>query len=99
MKRHAVVVGKFVALALLGVLRFVAYVVLSLFGRLVMGLAKFATGVGMLLFVFCLFFRPDMATPMWAGAGLAIGGMVVIVAYLGALRLVAPAGSVILTDV
>lgn len=99
MKGNAIVVGKFAALALLGVLRFVTYVMLRLAGGIVQPLASLGTGMGLLLFLFCFFLRRDLTTPMWAGAGLAAASMAVLVLYQGALQLVAPAGSVIVSDV
>jgi hypothetical protein len=79
--------------------RFVLYVLLVLLGRVLQPIANFAIVVGLMIFLFCLFLRPDMALPMWAGAGLAVAATVVSVFYEAALRLVAPADVVIVHEV
>lgn len=83
----------------IGVLRFVLYVLLLLLGRVLRPVAGFLIGVGLLIFLFCLFFRPDMTLPMWAGAGIAVAATVVSVLYEAALRLIAPADVVIVHEV
>lgn len=88
-----------VAKCLIEVLRFTLYVLLLLLGRVLQPVANFAIGVGLLIFLFCLFLRPDMTLPMLAGAGLSVAATVVSVFYEAALRLVAPANVVIVRDV
>lgn len=84
---------------LIGVIRFVLYVLLLLLGRVLRPVAGFLIGVGLLIFLFCLLFRPDITLPMWAGAGLAVAATVVSVFYEAALRLVAPPDVVIVHEV
>jgi hypothetical protein len=94
-KKIALAVGR----GLLQVLRFSLYVLLLLIGRVLRPIASAATIVGLIIFLFCLVFRRDMATPMWAGAALSASAVVVTVFYEALLRLVAPAGVVIISDV
>lgn len=88
-----------IAKGLIRVVRFVLYVLLLLLGRVLQPIANFAISVGLLIFLFCLFVRPDMTLPMWAGAGLALAATVVSVFYETALSLVAPADVVIVREV
>jgi hypothetical protein len=87
-----------VARILLTVLRHLLYVFLLLARRLVRPIADLAIASGLILFLFCLFVRRDMAIPMWAGAGLAGTAMCVSVFYDAALRLVAPDDVVIVSE-
>ena len=84
---------------LLATLRFILYVLLLLVGRVLRPIANAATVVGLILFLFCLVFRRDMVTPMWAGAGLAFCAVAVNILYDALLRLVAPEGVVIISEV
>jgi hypothetical protein len=84
---------------LIGIIRFVLYVLLLVLGRVLQPIANLAIGVGLLIFLFCLFVRPDMTLPMWAGAGLAVVATIVSVFYEAALSLVAPADVVIVREV
>lgn len=84
---------------LIAAVRFSLYVLLLLLGRVLQPIANLAIVVGLLVFLFCLFVRPDLTLPMWAGAGLAVAATVVSVFYEAALSLVAPAGVVIVRDV
>jgi hypothetical protein len=83
---------------LLKALRFALYVFLLLLGRVLLPVANFATLIGIVVFLFCLLVRPDLSTPMWAGAGLAVSATAVSVFYEAALRLVAPSDVVILSE-
>jgi hypothetical protein len=94
-KRVARCIGK----CLIGTVRYILYVLLLLLGRVLLPLANFAIGAGLLVFLFCLFIRPDMTLPMWAGAGLAVAATVVSVFYEAAVNLVAPADTVIVREV
>jgi hypothetical protein len=87
-----------VAMIFLTILRHVLYVLLLLAGRVVHPAANLAIAFGLILFLFCLFLRRDMALPMWAGAGLAVTGAFVSVFYEAALRLVAPDDVVIVSE-
>ena len=93
------IVAATAAKGFIGVVRFVLYVLLLLLGRVLQPIANFAIGVGLLIFLFCLFLRPDMTLPMWAGAGLSVAATLVSVLYEAALRLVAPANVVIVHEV
>ena len=84
---------------LLKALRFALYVLLLLLGRVLLPIANFAILIGIVVFLFCLLVRPDLSTPMWAGAGLAVSATVISVSYEAALRLLAPAGVVIVSEV
>jgi hypothetical protein len=78
---------------------FILYVLLLVLGRVLLPIANLATVVGTIIFLFCLVLRPDLALPMWAGAGLAVGATVMSVFYETALRVVAPANTVVVSDV
>jgi hypothetical protein len=92
-----IVVG--IGRTLLKAIRLVAYVLLLLLGRVLLPVTSLATGLGTIVFLFCLLVRPDMATPKWAGLGLAVAAVLVSAFYGAALRLVAPHGVVIVSDV
>lgn len=84
---------------LIRIVRLMLYVLLLLLGRVLQPIANLAIGAGLLVFLFCLFVRPDMTLPMWAGAGLAVAATVVSVFYEAALSLVAPDDVVIIRKV
>jgi hypothetical protein len=73
-------------------------VVLLLVGRVLVPLVSLAVAGGLLLFVFCLLFLRDRTPLLVGGACLAVGGIVLQVAYHAALRAVAPEGVVIMSD-
>jgi len=75
------------------------YVVLLLVGRILLPVASIATVIGVVVFVFCALFRPDLRIPMWSGAGLAIAATMASVFYDAAVRFVAPEGTAIARDV
>ncbi len=79
--------------------RFILYALLLVLGRVLLPIAHLGIFVGVVIFLFCLVFRPDLALPMWAGAGLAFGATAVSVFYDAALRAVAPANTVVVSDV
>ena len=87
------------ATGMVAVMRFSLYVLLLLVGRILLPVANLAIIVGLVLFLFCAFLRPDLQTPMWAGAGLAAAATVASIFYDAALHLVAPEGTVIVRDV
>lgn len=78
---------------------FFLYVLLLVLGRVLHPIATLAILVGTIMFLFCLVLRPDLALPMWAGAGLAVGATTVSVIYEAALRAVAPANTMVVSDV
>lgn len=98
--------GKKVALAVViaifkgifGVIRFTLFVTLLLVGRVLEPIASLVSALGLLVFLFCLIFRRDLVSLMWGAAAFAFGGTAVIVLYQGALSLVAPEGTVIISD-
>lgn len=98
-KKVALAVALAAGKAIFGTLRFTLYVVLLLVGRVLEPLASLAAGVGLLIFLFCLIVRRDQVTPMWAGAALAFGATAIHVFYIALLRMVAPEGTVIVSDV
>lgn len=87
------------ARGMVAVMRFSLYVLLLLVGRILLPVANLAIVVGLVVFLFCAFLRPDLQTPMWAGGGLAAAATATSIFYDAALRLVAPEGTVVVRDV
>jgi hypothetical protein len=85
--------------AILGTLRFGLYVLLLLAGRVLAPIANCAVVVGLVVFLFCLIFRRDQVTPMWAGAAVAFCSMALLSLYYKLLRFVAPVGTLIISEV
>ena len=79
--------------------RFVLYVLLLVLGRALLPVANMAIIIGLVVFLFCVLIRPDLSTPMFASAGLAVSSAALSVFFEAALRAVAPANVVIVTDV
>lgn len=92
-------VAWWVAVAVLKTLRFVLYVFLMMMGRVVEPLLSVATGLGLLLFLVCAVFMRQHTQAMWGGAGLAAASAFTLAAYQAALRALAPAGTVIISEV
>lgn len=92
-------VARSISKSLIGVVRLMLYVMLLVLGRVLLPITNLAIGTGLLVYLFCLFIRPDMTLPMWAGAGLGVTATIVSLFYEAALRLVAPADVVIVRDV
>ena len=92
-----IVVG--IGRTLLNAIRFAAYVLLLLLGRVILPVTSLAMGIGLVVFFFCFLVRPDMVTPKWAGLGLAVAAVLLSAFYDAALRLVAPRGVVIVSEV
>lgn len=99
MNSRGMSVARSIGKSLIGVVRLILYVTLLVLGRVLLPMANLAIGAGLMVFLFCLFLRPDMTLPMWAGAGLAVTATVVSLFYEAALRLVAPADVVIVRNV
>jgi hypothetical protein len=93
-KKVAVVAGK----AVLGTIKYSLYVTMLLVGRVLVPLTSLAVAGGILLLVFCLLFLRDRTPLLICGACLAVGGIVIQLLYHAALRLVAPEGVVILSE-
>jgi hypothetical protein len=94
-KKVAVVAGKTV----LGTIQYSFYVVLLLVGRVLVPIASLAVAGGLVLFLFCVLFLRER-TRLWVGgAALALAGIALQVVYHAALRLVAPKGVVIVSEV
>ena len=94
-KEIARIVGKVV----FHVLRFTLFVVLLVVGRLVQPIAAFASGAGILAFLFFIVVRPDLKGPMLGSAAVAIGSCIVSVSYHWLLQVLAPAGTVVVSEV
>jgi hypothetical protein len=84
--------------AVLRVVRFSLYVVLLMVGRVLVPFASLATVGGLILFFFCALFWREQTRFLIVGGSLAAGGIVLQVSYDAALRLVAPEGVVIVSD-
>jgi Zn-dependent membrane protease YugP len=78
--------------------RFSLYVVLLLIGRVLVPVASLVTAGGFILFFFSLLFLREHTWLIVFGACLAAGGVLLQVFYDAALRLVAPDGAVIVSD-
>lgn len=87
-----------VGMGAVAMLRFVLYVLLLIVGRALEPIVNVMVSVGLIVFIFCLIFRRDQVTPMCAGAALALSATAVSVAYTNLLRMVAPPGTVIISD-
>jgi hypothetical protein len=83
---------------LLGAVRFSFYVVLLIVGRVLVPIVSLAVVGGLILFLFSLAFLRDRPGLMIAGGCLAVGGVLLQVFYQAALRLVAPDGVVVLSE-
>jgi hypothetical protein len=83
---------------LLGAVRFSLYVVLLIVGRVLVPIVSLAVVGGLILFLFSLAFLRDRPSLMIAGGCLAVGGVLLQVFYQAALRLVAPEGVVIVSE-
>lgn len=79
-------------------IRFSLYIILLVIGRVLVPVAGLVTMGGLILFFFCLFFLRDQTRLLVLGVCLAAGGVVLQVFYDAALRLVAPDGVVIVSD-
>lgn len=84
--------------ALLRSVRFAAYVFLLVVGRLLLPFAGLVTAGGIVLFSFCILFWRDQMWLVVLGGALAVGGVLLQVFYHAALQLVAPEGTVIVSD-
>ena len=93
-KKVAVVAGK----AVVGTIKYSLYVTLLLVGRVLVPLTSLAIAAGVLLFLFCLLFLRDRTLLLICGACLALGGTGLQLIYHAALRLVAPDGVVIVSE-
>jgi len=82
----------------LGAVRFSFYVVLLVVGRVLVPVASLAVVGGLVLFLFCLLFWRERMGLMVAGGCLAVGGVFLQVFYQAALRLVAPEGVVVVSE-
>jgi hypothetical protein len=74
------------------------YVVLLIAGRVLVPIASLAVVGGLILFLFCLAFLRDRTGLMVAGGCLAAGGVLLQVFYQAVLRLVAPEGVVVVSE-
>jgi len=83
---------------LLGAVRFSFYVVLLIVGRVLVPIVSLVVVCGLILFLFSLAFLRDCLGLMIAGGCLTVGGVLLQVFYQAALRLVAPEGVVIVSE-
>jgi len=83
---------------LLGAVRFSFYVVLLIVGRVLVPIVSLAVVCGLILFLFSFAFLRDRTGLMIAGGCLTVGGVLLQVFYHAALRLVAPEGVVIVSE-
>lgn len=83
---------------MLGAVRFSLYVMLLVVGRVLVPVASLVVVGGLVLFLFCLLFWRERMGFMVAGGCLALGGVFLQVFYQAALRLVAPEGVVVVSE-
>lgn len=95
---HARLAAAFLGKVFVRLLLHFLYVLLLLLGRLLRPITGLAIFAGSILFVFCVVFRNDMVGPMWAGGGLAFSATLVSLFYDQVLRMVAPHGTVIVSE-
>lgn len=80
-------------------LRFGLYVFLLLVGRVLVPVASLVTAGGFILFFFSVLFLREQLRLIVVGGCLAVGGILLTLFYDAALRLVAPDGVVIVSEV
>lgn len=88
-----------VAKVVLTTLRASLFVVLVLASKVLVPVLRFAAAVGILVFGFCALARRDQVTPMWAGAGLAMAAVALELGLGAAVRALAPADVVVISEV
>ena len=98
MKHISKKVGVVAGNAIVRTIKYSLYVTLLLVGRVLVPLTSLAVAGGILLFLFCLLFLHDHIPLLICGACLAVGGIVIQLVYYAALRLVAPDGVVIVSE-
>lgn len=84
--------------AVLRAVRYSLYVVLLLIGRVLVPVASLMTAGGIILFFFFLIFMREQMRWVVVGGGLAVSGVLLQLFYDAALRLVAPEGVVIVSE-
>ena len=99
MSSHGKGIARGISGCVIVIVQFTLYVLLLLLGRVLYAIANLAIGIGLVVFLFCLIIRPDMSLPMWAGGGLSVAAMALLVMYEIALSLVAPGSVVIIREV
>ncbi|KQQ96123.1 hypothetical protein ASF77_21705 [Massilia sp. Leaf139] len=80
-------------------LRFILFVLLSLAGRVVCPLARGVSACGLFVFLFLALFRRDLADIMWVAGGITLTAGLVSAGYDALIRLVAPEGVVVVSDI
>jgi hypothetical protein len=88
-----------VATAVLATLRSAMFVALVLASKVLVPVLRLAAVAGVLMFGFCALARRDHVTPMWAGAGLAVAAVALELGLGAALRALAPADVVVISEV
>jgi hypothetical protein len=87
-----------VAATVLAALRSALFVVLVLSSKVLVPVLRLAAMAGILIFGFCVLARRDQVTPMWTGAGLAVAAVALELALAAAVRALAPADVVVISD-
>ena len=98
MQRDGSVLGVSIRAAV-QVLRSALFVALLIVSRVLSPVLRLVAAAGILLFGFCVLFRRDLGTPMWAGAALAFAAVALELAIGAALRALAPSDVVVITEV
>jgi hypothetical protein len=88
-----------VAAAVRATLRSTLFVSLLLASKVLVPLLRLAAVAGILIFGFCALARRDQVTPMWAGVGLAFAAVALELALGAAVRALAPADVVVISEV
>jgi hypothetical protein len=88
-----------VAKAVFAALRSALFVALVLASKVLVPVLRLTAIAGILMFGFCALARRDQVTPMWAGAGLAVAAVALELALGAALRSLAPADVVVISEV
>lgn len=87
-----------VAATVLAALRSALFVVLVLASKVLVPVLRLVAMAGILNFGFCLLARRDQVTSMWIGAGLAVGAVALELALAAAIRALAPANVVVISE-
>jgi hypothetical protein len=85
--------------AVLATLRSALFVALVLTSKVLIPVLRLVAIAGILIFGFCALARRDQVTPMWAGAGFAAAAVALELALGAAVRALAPADVVVISEV
>lgn len=87
------------ARTVLAALRSVLFAVLVVASRVLVPLFRLMAAAGMIVSGFCALVRRDQVTAIWAGAGLAVASVVLELVLGAAVRALAPADVVVISEV